>query len=233
MKIVDLTDGPLVEPLYHEVLRPAFPADELMTLDELRNGLPTGAVEGSIAVDDSRVVGAAIGEWWPSCRVMLLSYLAVVPAVRGSGIGTLPHTGQLDRWREKYRPCLVVAEVESPNGHHSSAAYGDPVARLRFYGRHGARVLDLPYFQPALSPQKSRVPDMLLLALHADPELTGPGGPGTAASAPIRTFLTEYLTLAEGGVGDDAATAALWRALDAPAGVRMLPVDRFREIPTS
>jgi GNAT superfamily N-acetyltransferase len=234
VKIVELAVGELADRVFHEVMVPAFPPAELVTLDEFRAGLRDGAMEGSAVLgDDDRVLGAAVGEWSPASRVLLLGYLAVAAGVRAGGIGSRLHLHQLDRWREKYRPCLMLAEVERPDAHHTSEAYGDPTARLRFYGRHGARALDLPYFQPALGGGRPRVPGMLLLALHVDPELAGPGGPETVAAEPVRTYLTEYLTLTEGRVGDDPATAAMLAPLDHPDGVRLLPVDRYAEIPAS
>ena len=47
---------------------------------------------------------------------------------------------------------------------------GDPTARLSFYARFGATVLDLPYFQPRLTAKGRRAHGMLLLAfdVHAD-----------------------------------------------------------------
>nr|MDT0659216.1 GNAT family N-acetyltransferase [Micromonospora sp. DSM 115978] len=232
MRTVELTVGDEADRVYREVLVPAFPPAELVTLDEFRAGLREGAMEGAAVIgDDGRILGAAVGEWSPSCRVLLLGYLAVAADARDGGIGSTLHLRQLDRWRAKYDPCLMLAEVERPDAHHASEAYGDPTARLRFYGRHGARALDVPYFQPALGGGRSRVPGMLLLALHVAPELAGPGGPETVAAEPVRTFLTEYLILAEGRVGDDAATVAMLRSLDHPDGVRLLPVDRFAEIP--
>jgi GNAT superfamily N-acetyltransferase len=228
MKIVNLTGGNAVDVLYRDILLPAFPPDELITPGHLREGVRSGAMEASVAVDaQGRILGGLVGDWLPSYRVVLLSYLAVAAEARGTGVGTALLSRAVEEWRAKYRPCLILAEVEDPDHHAGSAAYGDPAARLRFYARQGARALDLPYFQPALSAEQSRVYGVLLLALHVDPELNGAGGADTVAPQPLRAFLTGYLEGAEGGIADDAPTAALWRALEAPGGVPMRSVERL------
>ena len=232
-ELVALAEGPLCDAVYQRLLMPAFPPDELLTLAAIRDGLRTGLLEGLVAVDgDGRPLGVSVGEWSPAARVMLLSYLAVAAETRGTGIGSLLYTTQLDRWRETLRPCLVLAEVERPDAHTGDAHRGDPQARLRFYARHGARALDVPYFQPAFGPGRERVYGMLLLALHVDPELAGSGA-DTVAAEPVRQFLTQYLSSAEGSVGDDPATEALRRAVGDPAAVRLLPVDRYGDIARS
>lgn len=234
MRIVDLTaDDATLHQLYRDVLSPSFPPDELVSLEFLLDSIRDGHAEVSVALDDSgRVLAGAVGEWSASSRVMLLSYLAVAPGSRASGIGTSLYEATIRRWRAKYRPCLVLAEVERPDLHAASPVHGDPAARLRFYGRHGGGVLDLPYFQPALGPGRSRVFGLLLLALWVDPELTGEGGPDTVAPDPLLTFVTGYLAETEGGVDPaDPAAAALLRALDVPTGVPVLPAERYREVP--
>jgi len=233
MRTVRLTGGKLLDQVYREILVPSFHPDELQSLTSLRAGVRSGGTLASAVVDDAgRALAGLVGEWSPSCRVMLLSYLAVTAAARGGGIGGPFYDEVIGAWRETYRPCLIVAEVEHPDRHESSEAYGDPAARLRFYGRHGARVLNLPYFQPALGPGRSRVYGILLLALHVDPALSGPGGPDTVAAAPLREFLVDYLEV-EGGVADDPPTRAMLDAVEAGGGVALLPADRYTAVPVA
>ncbi|MGW0432942.1 GNAT family N-acetyltransferase [Micromonospora sp. NPDC003197] len=234
MRIVDVIAGQTLSRIYTEVLEPAFPPDELVSLEGLRRGVASGTTQVSaVLADDSRILGAAVGDWSRPSRVMLLSYLAVTSDGRGTGIGSRLLTTLVTQWRERYQPCLVLAEVEHPGHHAGNHAHGDPVARLRFYGRHDARVLDLPYFQPALGPGRSRVPGMLLLALWADPQFAGPGGADTVDAGRLRAFLTEYLQESEGRVATDDQTAALWRALDVPGGVPTWPVTEYAKVAVS
>ncbi|MFI6759049.1 hypothetical protein ACIBF5_07885 [Micromonospora sp. NPDC050417] len=234
MKLVDLTAGPMLEALHREVLATSFPPDQLVSLADLRKQIETGLVVVTAAVDgDGRVLGGVVGEWSPTSRVMLLSYLAVAADARGGGVGRFLYTGAVESWPARHHPCLVLAEVESPAGHSGSEAYGDPLARLRFYGRHGARLLELPYFQPALAPGLSRVPDLLLLVLHLDTEFHGAGGADTVAGEPLRQFMVEYFESTEGAVPDDPTASALLHAMAAPGGVPLRPVERHREVEMS
>jgi GNAT superfamily N-acetyltransferase len=202
-------------------------------LEGMRGGMPVGVTTVSAVLDpDGRPVAAAVGDWSQASRLQLLSYLAVLPAYRGAGHGSRLLAHVLARWRTLYQPCAIVAEIEHPAAHEASEAYGDPAARLRFYSRHGAVALDLPYFQPALRPGLGRWYGMVLVSLHLDPELAGPA-PGSYAAAPVRRFMVEYLELAEGGVPGDAAATALLAAMDRPDGIPTLPLDDPARLPVS
>ncbi|MET7136136.1 hypothetical protein MT994_18725 [Cellulosimicrobium sp. MI9406] len=126
-------------------------------------------------------------------------------------------TTALDDWRA-LDPLVVVGEVEHPAHHTGSEAHGDPVARLRFYARLGARVLALPYFQPGDGPGGERVPALLLVSFPLGPHAAGDDVP----AAPLRAFLAENLRESEGTLADDAATR---RLLDAAGGDRVRLVD--------
>ena len=234
MNLVELTAEDELALLHRDVLVPAFPPDELVPADALHAGVVAGVLHVSAALDENGApVAGAVVEWSPSCRVLLLAYLAVVGDGRGGGTGGALHRHVLSRWTAEYAPCLYVAEVEHPDGHPTHAAHGDPLRRLRFYGSHGARVLRLPYFQPALHPEARRVPAMLLLALHVDPAFTGPR-PDSVAGAPLGVWMTDYLEETEGGIDRvDPATTALLDALEAPEGVDLLDVERYGGVPIS
>jgi predicted N-acetyltransferase YhbS len=208
-----------VEILYHQILQPSFPDAELISLEELQ---ATAADDcGSVWLaenEDGTILGGAVAEWDESLRVLLLGYLAVRPGARGRGIGGPLYLTALDAWRQRFKPCLVLAELEDPAFHAVSEEHGDPAARLRFYLDRGTRILDLPYFQPALGPGKDRVSGLLLVALHADPEFTG-ANDSTVHADVIRTYLEGYQQQYEGKVATDDQAMDLWRALDRPGGV--------------
>jgi GNAT superfamily N-acetyltransferase len=212
--------GPIIEDFYQQVLVPSFPADELVSLDEVQQ-IATGE-DGSIwlAEDtDGTIVAGAIAEWDGSVRVLLLGYLAVRPGIRGGGIGGPLYLTALDAWRQRFKPCLILAEVEDPEAHSGSEDHGDPAARLRFYVNRGSRILDIPYFQPALERGAERVTGLLLIALHIDPEFAGSGGADTIDATVVRKYLENYQTQYEGKVAMDDQAMIMWRALDRPKGV--------------
>lgn len=235
MDLVRVDAGVTLDTFHRRVLSPHFPPSELVSVEALRSGMDDGSVEVWAATDEAgRMVGGVVGEFSPSCRVMLLSYLAVVADRRGGGTGSFLYDQVIRQWAVRYRPCAIVAEVEHPQRHSGSEAYGDPSARLRFYSRHGARILRLPYFQPPLGPGHPRVYGMLLLLLHADPPLWGSAKGRTLAAQPLRTFLTEYLESGEGSVAhDDPAVARLWGALDERGGVPVLSMAELAAVPVS
>jgi GNAT superfamily N-acetyltransferase len=214
--------GPVIEEFYQQVLVPSFPADELIGLDEVQEIADREDASIWLAEDaDGTILAGAIAEWDDSVRVLLLGYLAVRPGIRGGGIGGPLYTTALESWRLRFKPCLIIAEIEDPEVHSGSEDYGDPAARLRFYVNRGSRILDFPYFQPALEPGAERVTGLLLIALHADPEFAGPGGADTIDAEVVRKYLENYQTQYEGKVATDDQAMIMWRALDRPEGVRL------------
>lgn len=224
MRIYELPGpGPAVEALYHEVLVPSFPEDQLVELDELQTIAADDA--GSVWVaeaEDGTILGGAVAEWDESVRVALLGYLAVRQGLRGGGIGGPLYLAALGSWRERFKPCMILAELDDPEVHVGNEDHGDPAARLRFYTSRGARILDIPYFQPALGPDRARSSGLLLIVLHADPDFAGTCD-NTIDAKILRKYLENYQIKYEGKIAaNDDQAAALWRALDHPGGVQLL-----------
>lgn len=228
MRLVDIgMDSPLLDTVYEELLVPHFPPEEMVTPAELRAGLEAGVLWISAAVTEGRPVGAAVAEWSPHSRVLLLAYMAVRPQARSSGIGGALMAAIHGDWQDRVRPLLTLAEIEHPAAHAPHPDHGDPAARMRFYARHGARALDIPYFQPALRPGAARVPGMVLAVLTTAPELADAH---VVPAEPVRDFMTEYFEQTEGGVPEDPATVAMFAAMP-PGGIRLLPVDDPAALP--
>ncbi|MGW2278875.1 GNAT family N-acetyltransferase [Streptomyces sp. NPDC001770] len=232
MQVTDIgLDSPLLDVVYDELLVPNFPAHELVTREELRAGLKSGAQWISAVVREGRPDGVAIAEWSPASRVLLLSYMAVRRDLRSSGIGGALMGEIRTGWQARVHPLLTLAEVEHPAAHRPDGEHGDQTARLRFYARHGARVLDVPYFQPSLRPGAARVPGMVLALLTTAPELADAAdGAAVVPSEPVRGYMTEYFEEAEGSVPDDPATTALFAAMP-PGGIALLPIDDIAALP--
>ncbi|MFP8964264.1 N-acetyltransferase [Streptomyces nanhaiensis] len=233
MRVVDVAeDGPLLQVLYEDLLVPSFPPDELQTLQWVRDGLADGGVVVGAVLDDAGAPEAvAVGEWDAPSRVLLLSYLTVRPRIRSRGLGGLLMGVVTGAWRERFRPLLTLAEVEHPLAHEAGGERGDPAARLRFYARHGARALDIPYFQPVLRPGAERVHGMLLLVLT---RAGGTGGerPDTVDPGPVRAFLEDRL-LSDEEHDADGPVLRMRGALARPGGIGLLPLDDVRALPLS
>ncbi|SEO02103.1 GNAT family N-acetyltransferase [Actinacidiphila rubida] len=220
-------DSPLLDSVYDDLLVPSFTPHELMSRAEVRNGLESGLLWISGVVDDGRVDGAAVAEWSPKSGVLLLSYIAVRRGVRSAGIGGALMEEIRTGWQERVHPLLTLAEVEHPAAHTPDDERGDPGARLRFYARQGGRVLDVPYFQPALHQGAARVPGIVLTLLATAPELAGAA---LVPSEPVRIWMAEYFETTEGRVPDDPATTAMFAAM-APDGIKLLPMDDHAALP--
>ncbi|MFR9721916.1 GNAT family N-acetyltransferase [Streptomyces sp. MS19] len=212
-------DDPEFDQLYAEVLAPAFTHDELSDADDLRQVTADGTtlVWASVA-PSGQVLGGAVWEYEARFDLVLLAWLAVRPGLRGRSVGGPLLRASLDACIAAHAPRLALAEVSDPGRHTGDELHGDPDARLRFYRRHGARTLDLPYFQPALGPDRKRIPDLLLMVLHAHPDLTA-GGTGLGDVSALRAYLRWAQRECEGQVGTDEQAMRLWRALERPGGV--------------
>lgn len=228
--VVPLRSVEQLTQLYQDVLRPSFPPAELVSLPSFLADHAAGRLESLGVVEmpdgaEERVVAGVVGSWSAQARVLLVQYLAIAPGRRGSGIGAALLGAAVSAWLEALRPVMVLGEVEHPRFHAASEAHGDPEARLRFYARHGARVLAVPYFQPGNEPGAERVPALLLMTFATEsPEVM------SVPAAPLRTFLREYFVESEGTLADDAPTRALF---DSVAGDRvdLVGVDELDRVP--
>lgn len=220
--------GPELEAVYRDLLEPHFPPNELDALDDMAESLTAGSASVLVALDDDgERLGVAVGDWDGASRVQLLSYLAVDPSRRSGGVGGRLLAAALERWTELHRPCAIVAEIEHP-AQAVDDAWGDPRRRLEFYARHGAKVFDLPYFQPALREGAERAWGMLLIALHLDADFMT--APDRAAAGPVLRFLRGSFLATEERLPDDPAGKALMAAAADPDGIRLLdPADADRD----
>lgn len=228
-----VTDPAGLAQVYAVLLAPSFPPAELVPPEWLTDGVAGGRVAVLVAEDGSGPVATAVTERLGSTGAVLLTYFATRADMRGRGIGSALFDGMLRAVLERDRPTLVVAEVERPDRHTGSEAYGDPAARLRFYGRHAARVLDLPYFQPALEEGGDPVHGMLLLALWVDPGVVVPapsgaeGVPGPELVAGVVEVMLEDLA------GDVPPEATVLRSAARLPVVGLYAVEEFARVASS
>jgi len=229
-------DDRLLSRFYSDVMEESFAPAELVSLDSLRAGINAGGDAAVLTVlalgPGQEVLGGMVGERYPGSGVLLLAYIAVRPEGRGRGVGTRLLAHADESWYSKLRPNLALGEVEHPDFHPASS-FGDPAARLRLYERVGAKLLGVPYFQPEVRQGAGRVYDMLLLAFHVEPSVRNVGAEGaTVDGTVVRDFLDEYFALCEDPavVTDDREYLRLRSQVD-PAGVPLLPLRRYRDVP--
>lgn len=211
----------------YRLLAASFPPEERDSRQAIIAALADGSMVGLGVVRDSRVVAAAAVCVYE--RVTLVLYLAVDPAVRGEGLGGRVLDAAVARAHRSGADAWVLAEIEHPDAHTGSPEFGDPHARLRFYARHGVRLIGVPYFMPAMGPGGLRVPALMLGALAVEDALVtrrdSTGAPVAARSDELAAMVSWYLAANEGAVGDDAATRRLLGALAAPEVALVDPRD--------
>lgn len=161
----------------------------------MRAAVASGAAQLHVLEDDGEPVAAALYDQLPG-EVVLLSNFAARPGRRGGGAGRLLYEASLRAVIGAVAPALVLAEVEHPDHHRADPAYGDPAARLRFYGRQGARIIDTGYVQPPLGPDLPPVDGLMLLCLHAAPELLSGDGDRLTSTTALRAALREMTATA-------------------------------------
>jgi GNAT superfamily N-acetyltransferase len=148
-----------------------------------------------LACEGRALVGGICFERYPRSGCGLVTYLVVAPSHRRQGLG--------------YR--LQHEAVQTLGG----TVFGEVAPALVHRNlRWGARVVDVPYVQPALGPGLERDRGLTLLALEPTTD--------TLSGAVVRTFLEELYAATEGGPPDPAirigATVALILAQPSGAG---------------
>lgn len=183
----------LLREFHDSVLRPSFRPEEYVSPEVIKPGSRPAIIA---CAADGLVVGGALGHPYPDSGVLLLSYLAVRREFRGKGIGGAIMTALRENWLDP--GALAVLEMDDPRYYAPHPDYGDPRARLRFYGAAGVRLLALPYVQPRLRAHLPRVHHMFLGVIPP----TGETLPESIPSSRVSTFLREYFADSEGGVID-------------------------------
>jgi GNAT superfamily N-acetyltransferase len=219
---VDGQDGQEVADFYRIVLTPHFRGDELETEENIAVGLRSGGTRALVArTEDGTIVGGAVVDWFARSHVLLLSYIAVLPGLRGGGAGVkLIAAAVSGEGAAGVDPLLVVAEVEDPRHFSNDPVLGDPEARVRFYERLGARTLPVPFVQPALGAGRDRVPHLLLMVLGGS---LAPRGTQRVDGETVELFLREYFEGCEGPLSpDDTSAQNLLAACRQPGGLPLL-----------
>ncbi len=224
-------DSPDLIAAYEQILRPSFPTDELEAVDVFAEQVDEGRRQLWVARleddPDGEIVAVRMARDLPPSDAVLLTHLATRQTHRGTGIGSELHRALMSSIVTDQAPSLVLAEVAHPDHHSAHPRHGDPVARLRFYGRFDARIIDLPYYQASLGPGLQPVYGLLLLVLYARPDLIDPA---RTRLDNAENLLAATRTMLEwDGEPDDAAAARLLTAVS-QSPIRLLPVTEYRSV---
>lgn len=224
--ITVVTDAAALGEVYDAVLRPSFPPTERTTREVFVAGGASGRFDVLGAYEGDVCVGAIVGQRFDGA--MLVVWLAVGGATRGAGTGSALIAAGLERWVALPGVQVVLGEVERPDLFEAHPDHGDPARRLTFYARLGAGALTLPYYQPPSRDGMPRIPGLLLSALA-----TKNAAPLPRTLSPEETDAVRgYLLAAMGEPAEgDPETQAAFAAVDAPTGLRLLPLEDYPAVP--
>jgi GNAT superfamily N-acetyltransferase len=147
--ILDASDEQLVA-FHGGIYLDAFAAqhEPLEIWQRARRGELRYEIMVRLVVDDDGIAGGIVLERYPRTRCGLLTYMVVAPRARGQGLGKQLVDDALARLHDAP---AVYGEVNDPQ-----TQTREPVEvaqrRLAMFERWGARLVDLPYVQPALAP---------------------------------------------------------------------------------
>jgi ribosomal protein S18 acetylase RimI-like enzyme len=161
----------------------SFPIQELRDFDELfeRNPRLLAARDGDL------LLGFSIFRILEEASLGYLWYLCVDQSARGRGIGRQLYQRTLDSLKNGNHLKGLIFEVERLDS-ESHPIYGDPIRRVKFYERLGARlILGYDYRQPPIPPY-GEVP--LQLMYH-------PIG-GTPSEAELARIVEDFLRWGQG-----------------------------------
>jgi GNAT superfamily N-acetyltransferase len=234
VQIVDVNaarDGDLIDRIYHELLEPNFPPDELDPPEPTRAGILGGQILTLAAQDDAGdLLGCVLGYPDEAAGVLLIGYIAVRSDRRSKGVGSALLESARDAWYDAPWCKLVVAEIEDPRFHHSEGQ--DTERRVSFYVRQGAELVGAPYFQPRLSGDAERIYDMLLIVLAGKPSAIVDREPGRrfVRSEALLGFLEDYIAEAEGeaALTGDSEIDWLLKTYRSEALIPLLPLADYR-----
>lgn len=126
-----------------------------------------------MAMEKGIIQGGLVADWYPGCNALELIYIAVSPDSRGKGIGSglLKEGIRLikDTIREEEGGKIenVFLEVERPLRNARDKEI-NPVSRVAFWEKQGARHIPIQYTQPPLSQGKAPATNLMLLSFPAE-----------------------------------------------------------------
>lgn len=206
-----------ISSIYDQLLMTSFGPDELISPDEMYSRVEGRYGEVVALYVQGQAVGVAVGRFFDG--VTLLSYLAVSQESRGLGFGSTVLNAAVERWVSQHGG-IIVAEVEDPAYYPDHPQYGNPSRRVAFYRKHGAQILDIPYFQPSLGEDSPRVHNMFLMTLHVDESLMNNERTRITSGAAIPAMVSMYFKNTEGNANpSDKDALNLFAALKNPLGI--------------
>ncbi len=194
-------DLEILERFYNDIYVAEFPIrDERESLQNMRNYLRLKATGWYgrnsyhilMGFNDGNPVAGAFVDYLEEPNCAVVEFLVVSPEFRGTGYGRLllDETEKLVvndamALRRDGLDC-IVAEINDPFKQSKDST--DPFVRAAIWDGWGYRLLGFPYIQPALSKDKARVDNLLLIAKPYRRKFEG-GLPASKVEAILRGYM--------------------------------------------
>jgi GNAT superfamily N-acetyltransferase len=213
--VIGREDADLLGAFYRDVYLPAFahqrePLEAWLAQQtaERPSYSQTIVIAGEALRDPRarRIDAGVIYERYPRSACGLITYLVVAPHARRGGLGARLLARARDDLRARGAR-LVLGEVHDP----AHAPDADAArARIAWFAKQGARVVDVRYVQPDLGAGLGRDRHLKMIAFSE-----------VVDGAALRAFLAEFYDVVEGaGASADAEVAAMIAAI--PDDVRVI-----------
>lgn len=149
MEIQELTDWPEeLREQARELYECSFPVEELRDFD----GLFERGANLLVARDGDDLLGFSLFRILEEASLGYLWYICVNQSARGGGIGRQLYQRTLESLKNGNGLKGLIFEVERLDS-ESHPVYGDPIRRVKFYERLGARlIVGYDYRQPPIPP---------------------------------------------------------------------------------
>lgn len=150
----------------------SFPACEREPRAAILRSVETGKAIALRAVVDGKTAGLGVAYILPASSFVFIGYIAVDAQCKGHGLGSCLLHAMSEIGSERLalleQPCRgTVLEVEEPVLAPTPEKQAEALRRIRFFQRNGARLIDTPYFQPALD--DTTVVPLHLMVIDRDP----------------------------------------------------------------
>lgn len=127
-------------------------------------GIPQPDTHLFLAMDEDSVMGAIVVEYYRASDCILLTYIVTDSKYRKQGVARKLIAEVSEYFKDKNLKAVFI-EANDPAKTDASMESMNTEERLLFYKRVGAKIVDVPYSQPALGEGKEACECLLLLAL--------------------------------------------------------------------
>jgi GNAT superfamily N-acetyltransferase len=128
-----------------ELYESAFPVFERRSVEQLKQDLNHPFFHAEIVEKDQKFTGILF--WWQLGSFRFIEHFAIIPQMRGKGIGKQVLTSMI---QTQHTPIILEVEPERFSS--------DAIRRIAFYKKSGFHLNQYPYFQPPYHPGNKPIP---------------------------------------------------------------------------